>query len=171
MPGGRPSMYSKELMEDICHMVATTSMGLTQLAERYDHFPCATIMYEWLGKHDEFADMYAKAKRQQISVYMDEITKISDDRSNDYIDTERGTVGNAAAVARDRLRVDTRKWLACKLVPKVFGDKSTVEIKTDLSAMTPLEIAEAVKNLSLDHKKAMIEALIEQMQQEIDSGK
>jgi hypothetical protein len=26
-----------------------------------------------------------------------------------------------------RLIADTRKWIACKLIPKVYGDKQTIE--------------------------------------------
>ena len=35
---------------------------------------------------------------------------------------------DATAVARNRLRVDTRKWLAAKMAPKKYGEKSTTEV-------------------------------------------
>ena len=34
---------------------------------------------------------------------------------------------DATAVARNRLRVDARKWVASKLKPKKYGDKMTQE--------------------------------------------
>lgn len=35
-------------------------------------------------------------------------------------------VFNSQAVQRARLRIDARKWLACKLVPKVYGGQPLV---------------------------------------------
>ncbi|TXH58050.1 MAG: terminase small subunit protein, partial [Desulfurellales bacterium] len=37
-------------------------------------------------------------------------------------------VFDATAVARNRLRVDARKWLASKLAPKKYGDKVLNEV-------------------------------------------
>ena len=33
----------------------------------------------------------------------------------------------AAAVNRDRLKVDTRKWLLSKALPKLYGDKLAID--------------------------------------------
>lgn len=53
---------------------------------------------------------------------VDELLEIADDDSRDcMVDAEGEFVFNSQAVQRARLRVDTRKWLACKLVPKVYG--------------------------------------------------
>ena len=35
---------------------------------------------------------------------------------------------DATAVARNRLRVDARKWLASKMAPKKYGDKLQTEL-------------------------------------------
>ena len=51
---------------------------------------------------------------------------------------------------RSRLRVDTRKWLLSKALPKIYGDKVTAEIsgpdggpiKTE--EQTPLELARGI---------------------------
>lgn len=31
-------------------------------------------------------------------------------------------------VSRSRLRVDTRKWMLSKMLPKIYGDKTTTEL-------------------------------------------
>jgi hypothetical protein len=54
--------------------------------------------------------------------------KISDDGRNDYTETEDGEVPNHEHIQRSRLRVDSRKWLASKLVPKKYGDKVSAEV-------------------------------------------
>lgn len=37
------------------------------------------------------------------------------------VNAEGDIVFNSQAVQRAKLKIDTRKWLACKLVPKVYG--------------------------------------------------
>ena len=63
-----------------------------------------------------------QAKRCQIEVFIDEILDIADDSSQDEIANNQGhIVCNSEFIARSRLRIDTRKWLASKLVPKIYG--------------------------------------------------
>ena len=60
--------------------------------------------------------------------WADEILDICDDGSNDWIERQNKdgstyeTV-NSEVINRSRLRVDTRKWLLSKLMPKKYGDK------------------------------------------------
>ncbi len=59
--------------------------------------------------------------------WADEIVDISDDGRNDtYIDDNGNERTDNERVARSRLRVDTRKWMLSKMLPKVYGDKLDV---------------------------------------------
>ncbi|MCX7120111.1 MAG: hypothetical protein NTZ86_09670 [Legionellales bacterium] len=72
----------------------------------------------------EFSDLYARAKRFQVEVIIDEILEIADDASNDSIVNEDGkSVIDHEHINRARLKIDTRKWLAAKLCPRLYGDK------------------------------------------------
>ena len=42
-------------------------------------------------------------------------------------------ISNPPAINRARLKVDTRKWLASKLVPKVYGNKIDIESDSTMS--------------------------------------
>ena len=54
----------------------------------------------------------------------EEILVISDDSKHDVEVDENGQKRmNAEYVARSRLRVDTRKWLLAKMLPKKYGDR------------------------------------------------
>lgn len=57
---------------------------------------------------------------------------ISDDARNDWMrqhgKNDEGWVANGENVHRSRLRVDTRKWLLSKMLPKKFGDKIEQQI-------------------------------------------
>lgn len=124
-PGGRPTLYNKEIAEKICIAVATSTDGLTKICERNPDFPNRDTVYEWRHKHKEFSDNYANAKRTQAELFAEEIAEISDESNRDYYEDEDGKIKfNAEHVQRAKLRVDTRKWIACKLLPKVYGDKT-----------------------------------------------
>ena len=72
----------------------------------------------------EFSDLYARAKRLQIEVIIDEILEIADDTSKDNVINEDGkSTINHEHINRSRLKIDTRKWLAAKLCPRLYGDK------------------------------------------------
>ncbi len=126
---GKPTDYSPELAEQICLKVSTCTLGLKRLSEMYDWFPHRDTVYTWLLKHPEFADMYAQARRNQAQIFADEIIEISDNSALDSTVNDDGhVVCDHEYIQRSRLRVDSRKWIACKLIPKVYGDKVTNEL-------------------------------------------
>jgi hypothetical protein len=80
----------------------------------------------------EFRDQYARAREVQADTLFDECLEIADDASGDVIEQagEDGaviSVANHTRVARDRLRVDARKWMVAKLAPKKYGDRPQIE--------------------------------------------
>ena len=78
---------------------------------------------------DERADAYARARDSGWKAIADECLSISDDGSNDtYTDEDGRTKTDHDVIARSRLRVDTRKWLLSKMLPKVYGDRTALEV-------------------------------------------
>jgi hypothetical protein len=76
--------------------------------------------------HPEFAEQYARARELQAERFADDIIEIADDKSEDvYGELE---MPNSVAVARAKLRIDSRKWIASKLLPKKYGDKLQTEV-------------------------------------------
>lgn len=124
MAGGRPSQYNAEIAALICRKVATSTCGLKKLCAENPEFPDHTTIQEWRYMHEEFATQYAQAKKAQMDLMAEEIIDISDDSSGDLrLDRHGNEVCDQEFVARSRLRMDARKWLASKLMPKVYGDK------------------------------------------------
>jgi hypothetical protein len=118
------SQYTEEMGKQICDAVSSSTLGLEDLRAQNPHFPAQSTVYKWLNDHPTFSEMYANAKRAQAAVFVEEIIKIADNEKQDqFIGDEGKTVLNSVKVARDRLRIDTRKWIACKLLPKIYGDK------------------------------------------------
>ncbi len=126
---GRPSKYTAALAEKI---LARLAEGETLRAIcRDEGMPPHSTVMEWANRNAAFADQYAKAREKGYSVMADEIVDIADDGRNDTYtsDDEDGeTRTNHDVIARSRLRVDTRKWLLSKCLPKIYGDRLTSEI-------------------------------------------
>ena len=119
---GRPSDYTPEIGAAICERLADGESLKSICAA--DDMPCKASVYLWLGKHPEFMDMYTRAREDQADTLADEIVQIADDGKNDTYVTEAGQeVVNHDHIARSRLRVEARKWVAAKLKPKKYGDK------------------------------------------------
>lgn len=121
---GRPTSYTPELRKEICDAIACTAIGLRDLCANNAHWPERRNIYHWLEKHEDFRHQYARAKQCQVDVLIDEILAIADDSSCDF---KTGADDKQAVdyenINRARLRIDTRKWLAAKLCPKLYGEK------------------------------------------------
>lgn len=87
--------------------------------------PESTIRGWALDDRGGFAAQYARAREIGYQSMADDILDIADESGGDIkTDLESGSVSmDAEFVARSRLRVDARKWLLSKALPKVFGDK------------------------------------------------
>ena len=121
---GRPSTYSAELAKEICDTISSSSKGTKTLCKENPHWPSQATLFTWLKNHEEFSEQYARSKQAQIELLVDEILEIADDSSNDCVVNEQGIpVFSNAVLTRAKLQIDTRKWLACKLLPKVYGNK------------------------------------------------
>jgi uncharacterized protein (DUF2461 family) len=119
------SEYQQELADKICSIVATHTESLEDLVKMYELPPVRTI-YDWLYRNDAFSRNYAKAKQIQASRMIEELDKIAKEKSY-YIDAEGNERVDPGYTASQRLIADTRKFIASKLVPKVYGDKQTIE--------------------------------------------
>lgn len=128
--GGRPSDYTAQKAVKICELIAN-GKTIKQIS-MMDGMPHPSNVYRWLAKHEEFREMYARAKEQQIEVLVDEMIAIADDCRRDVeVRTDKNgneyEVTNNEVVQRAKLMIDTRKWLAAKLMPRKYGDRQTIE--------------------------------------------
>jgi hypothetical protein len=122
---GAPTDYTEELADRICETIATSNLGTNKLCVIHkDWMPSPDTIYKWRYRHKEFADKYALAKAKQAELMAEELMDIADDGMNDtYVDENGNLKVDTDVVARSRLRVDTRKWYASKLAPKIYGEK------------------------------------------------
>jgi hypothetical protein len=128
---GAPRLELDEaIAEDICTKIATHPYGIRRLRKENPHWPNVDTIFQWRLRYPNFAERYANAKRHQIECLVDEIIDIADNDAKDSIVRveENGTekvMCNSEWINRSRLRIDTRKWLAAKLAPKIYGEKAS----------------------------------------------
>jgi hypothetical protein len=132
---GRPSSFTQEVAELICGRIADGE-SLRKICESAD-MPSKTTVMRWLADESQkaFRDQYARAREAQADHLAEEILEIADDGRNDTYETDSGTAVNQDVIARSRLRVDARKWLASKMAPKKYGDKLAIGGADDLPAV------------------------------------
>jgi len=87
-------------------------------------------VYAWvLDNHEGFADAYARARHLMALGWADDLDEIARDRRGDFVVNEEGKlVPDMEHIMRSRLRIDTRKWLLGKVLPRVYGDKVITEV-------------------------------------------
>lgn len=124
---GRPSRYTQEIGEIICDRLMDGET-LRQIC-RDEDMPDERTVRRWAANPEhEFSPHYTRAREIGYLRMVDELLEIADDGSNDWMiregkDGEASWVANGEHVQRSRLRVDTRKWVLAKMLPKVFGEK------------------------------------------------
>lgn len=149
---GRPSEYSKNLAKEICDVISSSSKGTKKLCMENQHWPCQDTLFNWLKVYPEFSEQYARAKKCQVEFLVDEILEIADDTSQDQlVNSEGKTIFNSQAINRARLKIDTRKWLACKLVPRVYSNHP--EDQSDSNAKILQEAMELRARLDEKNRK------------------
>jgi hypothetical protein len=112
-------LYTKEIGDEICQRIAEGE-SLRSICKGNRMPSCATVL-NW---------QFARAREIGYFILADEIMEIADDATNDYTTRakEEGAevVVNHDHISRSKLRVDTRKWMLSKMLPKVYGDKLAV---------------------------------------------
>lgn len=135
--------YNQETADRICERLAAGE-SLRKAAGAFG-LTHSTVL-EWNATNEAFADQYARARAAGYALLADELVEIADDGENDtYTDDEGRVKTNQDVIARSRLRVDTRKWMLSKMLPKVYGDKlelaGAVTVKTSPADMSDDDLA------------------------------
>ncbi|NHN85790.1 hypothetical protein GOB93_14230 [Acetobacter musti] len=107
-------LYTPEIAEEILERLEDGE-GLATIC-RLEGMPSEGAVRYWAQTdHDGFAARYAQARARGLEKHSDEIIAIAD--------TARDTDSASAA----RVRIDARKWILSKLMPKQYGDRVALD--------------------------------------------
>jgi len=148
------SAYTQEIAESICEQLAQ-GKSLNAICKQ-DGMPDESTVRAWAKDNkDGFSPKYTRAREIGYERLADEILEISDEEvtmvkrskhqsgaspDEDTPENEIEVVFDPTAVARNRLRVDTRKWMLSKMLPKVYGDKLELASDPKSPLMTGLTV-------------------------------
>lgn len=119
-----PDQYTPQVVATICGRIAAGE-SLTAVCKS-DGLPSKSSFLRWVNDGvADVADQYARACAARAEGWVEEIVSIADEE------------GDPQAL---RLRVDARKWVASKLLPKKYGDK--VAVAGLLAAFDPTKLSE-----------------------------
>lgn len=107
---GRPPIYSKELAQRICDLIAS---GETDASiEKMDGMPSARTINRWRADNSGFCHMYARAREARADYRADRI--------DEYV---KKVIAGELKADVARVVIDAEKWLMSKEQPKRYGDK------------------------------------------------
>lgn len=125
----RHSSFTQEVADIICERIAGGE-SLRSIC-RDEEMPGTSTVIKWLANDSlaNFRAQYTRAREAQADFMAEDILAIADDGLNDtYVDDEGNQRTDHDVIARSKLRVEARKWLAGKMAPKKYGDKITAEM-------------------------------------------
>jgi hypothetical protein len=109
----RPTIYTVKLEDRMLEEIAS-GRSVISLCREEDWTPNADTWYRWMYKIDGLSDRYTRAKSISSEFHADQILAIADEADNQTFQVAR-------------LQIDARKWVASKLVPNKYGEKSQID--------------------------------------------
>lgn len=145
-PAGRkPMEYDEKIAAEVCERIANGE-GLEGICDD-SRVPSEMTIRRWMAAQPTFREAYARAREQQMEKWADDVIRIADDASGDYVDRvgKDGVVERVVdpeTVQRSKLRIDTRLRLMSKLAPGRYGDRVDVHVSAtvEIGALSDAEL-------------------------------
>jgi hypothetical protein len=149
------SSFTQDVFDDVCGQLSS-GKTLREIC-RQPGMPAESTVRKWAVANEQGCHAQYTRAREALAEHMsDEILEIADDATNDWMERQRqnGSIEmaiNKEHIERSRQRIDARKWLLSKALPKVYGDKQSVEGKFTVDwAQVCQEAAEKYKKEEAD---------------------
>lgn len=128
-----------KIVNEICDLMET-GVSLRKACTKLS-IPRSSF-YDIVDNDEKKMYQYARAMEARADHMFEDILHIADDTTSDQetvnIDGIELTNTNHDVIQRSRLRVDSRKWILSKMIPKKYGDKSTLALE---GGEKPIEIS------------------------------
>lgn len=133
--------FDQAAQEKACELIADGAT-LTEAANAVGVKSPSTIT-DLARKDAPFAAMYARALDDRAETLVDQLLPIADDPNIETNDK--------------RIRVDTRKWIASKLMPRKYGDRvqSDVDLNVKVTLVNPFQLAQDAAQAALAPQPAI----------------
>ena len=122
MASNRPKVYTEALGREVCERLAR--VGSLRRVCRDEDMPYDYTVRRWVVENEDFAVAYARAKEAGIDALVDETLDIGDEPPPS---TAQGAT-DSGYVAWNKVRIETRRWLAERMMPKKYGVRTASEL-------------------------------------------
>lgn len=120
--------YTPQLAQRLCQRLMMGE-SLTNICKD-PKMPSKMQVCKWLSlpAYAEFREAYYHARRVQAEFLVDSVFDIANDTKDDWEPTYNkdgdvnGYKPNNEAIQRSKLKIDTIKWYAGKMVPRIYGE-------------------------------------------------
>jgi hypothetical protein len=120
---GRPSTYTSSIAEQICERIAEGE-PLTRICK--DRLiPAYRTVLGWRVANEEFQHMYARAREDAADTLADQIRELAERVEKGKLEPNAG-----------RVAIDALKWIASKLKPRQYGDRSRMDLTASVDVTT-----------------------------------
>lgn len=137
-PRGRPTTVDHALCTRIFERMIVGGESLRSIC-RDDDYPAIGTFLRWVSADKALREQYDMAMQLRAEKHMEELIDIADNASNDWMEANgqdsEGYRLNGEHIQRSRLRIDARKWVASKLLPR-FAEK--VDLNHGVQPENPL---------------------------------
>jgi hypothetical protein len=120
---GRPSKYTSLIAERICERIAEGE-PLTKICKD-QQVPAYRTVLGWRVANKEFQHMYARAREDAADTLADQIRELAGRVEKGKLEPNAG-----------RVAIDALKWIASKLKPREYGDRSRMDMAGTLEVTT-----------------------------------
>jgi hypothetical protein len=125
--------FSEPIAVEICERVSSGELLINMCAD--EHLPTVRRVTQWLRENNDFALLYKDSINDRLTIFEEEVIKIADDASRDFRDVVRNgrtvRVLDGDAIARAKLRVEVRLKHLRAYKPSLWGEQSTLNVKSD----------------------------------------
>ena len=118
MPGGRPSSFTQEAGDEICHQIIDGSSLRSICAQ--EGMPSLRVLMSWVEVNKEFQQQYARARTMQADIKFDDLKDLAKTATPEDIQCIK-------------LQIDTAKWELSKTLPKKYGDKIDIDMTAEVT--------------------------------------
>lgn len=149
--------YSEERKEKVFNKIITevADKGRSLRSVLRDKgMPSSSTFFIWLEDDENKSKRYARAVEVRAEGIFDEIIEIAENKEQDQTPFTGINV-----IKRDTLRIDSRKWMLSKMLPKKYGDKLDITSDGDkVSGSIPLVLEDGrtyedlIKELKTDEE-------------------
>lgn len=128
---GRPSKFTDAVWQRILDEVASGKSVREVCLDKA--MPATRSVWKWMHLDPDLREQFDRAKAEQLEDVMDQLLALCDDLPDNP---------DPGQVAKRKLQVNTRQWVASKLLPKKYGER----VQQDVT-------------VSVDHESVLLKAI------------